>query len=101
MKLILKDKQEIQIRNMNNSYSTTGFKDGKGNALNYDRVITLFADQNESFDTIKAKLSAENCIDFILSRGKTKRNFPGWRIEGVTEELSDEHNAIAIRLGKI
>lgn len=101
MKLILKDRQEIQISSMNNSYSTTGFKDGKGNALNYDRVITLLASQNESFDSIKAKLSTENCIDFILSYGKTRRDFTGWRIERVTEELSDEHNAIAIRLEKI
>ena len=33
MKLVLKNKQEIEIAGMNNSFSFEKFKDGKGNEL--------------------------------------------------------------------
>ena len=36
MKLVLKNKQEIEIAGMNNSFSFEKFKDGKGNDLSYN-----------------------------------------------------------------
>ena len=71
MKLVLKNKQEIEIAGMNNSFSFEKFKDGKGNELNYNSV------------------------------GKTKRDFPGWKVDVITEDLSDRGSVITIKLGTI
>ncbi len=101
MKLILKNKQEIEIANMNNAFSFGNFKDGKGNQLNYDSIITMFAGENESFDAIKEKLADGNDTGFVLAAGKTKRNFPGWKVDTITEDLSDKGSSVAIKLGRI
>ena len=42
MKLVLKNKQEIEIAGMNNSFSFEKFKDGKGNELSYNSLITMY-----------------------------------------------------------
>lgn len=102
MKLILKNKQEIQIDSMNNAFSLEKFKDRNGNELNYDSIITFYASENESFSTVKAKLSEDgNNMDFVLTCGNEKRNFPGWKVEAITEDLSDKHKVITIKLGKM
>ena len=49
MKLVLKNKQEIEIAGMNNSFSFEKFKDGKGNELNYNSLITMYVGENETF----------------------------------------------------
>ena len=56
MKLVLKNKQEIEIAGMNNSFSFEKFKDGKGNELNYNSLITMYLGENETFETLKKKL---------------------------------------------
>nr|DAE69944.1 MAG TPA: hypothetical protein [Caudoviricetes sp.] len=102
MKLILKNKQEIQIESMNNAFSFEKFKDGNGNELNYDSIITFYASENESFSAVKAKISNDgNGTDFILVRGNEKRDFPGWKIEAITEDMSDKNKVIIIKLGKM
>lgn len=101
MKLILKNKQEIQIDSMNNAYSVAGFKNGNGNELNYNSIITFYASKNESFDSVKAKISAEgNNTDFMLVNGNEKRDFEGWKIDMITEDMSDKNRTITIKLEK-
>ena len=51
MKLVLKNKQEIEIAGMNNSFSFEKFKDGKGNELNYNSLITMYVGENETYQT--------------------------------------------------
>ena len=101
MKLVLKNKQEIQIESMNNAHSLGGFKNKNGNALDYDSIINLYVGQNESFTSVKAKVSEEGNIGFILKRGNEKRDFEGWKIDVITEELSDTSKTIVIKLAKI
>ena len=91
MKLVLKNKQEIEIASMNSAYAFENFRDGKGNELNYNSIITLFTGKNESFDSVKAK----------LADGNNKRDFTGWKVESITEDLTDNNETIAIKLGKL
>ena len=73
MKLVLKNKQEIEIAGMNNSFSFEKFKDGKGNELSYNSLITMYVGENETFESVKKKLSDGNDSEFTLTVGKTKR----------------------------
>lgn len=102
MKLVLRNKQEIQIDSMNNAFSLEKFKDGNGNELNYDSIITFYVSKNESFSTVKAKLSEDgNNAEFALVCGNERRDFPGWKVEAITEDLSDKNKVISIKLGKM
>ena len=101
MKLVLKNKQEIEIAGMNNSFSFEKFKDGKGNELNYNSLITMYVGENETFGSVKKKLSDGNDSEFTLTVGKTKRDFPGWKVDVITEDLSDRGSVITIKLGAI
>ena len=101
MKLVLKNKQEIEIAGMNNSFSFEKFKDGKGNELSYNSLITMYVGENETFESVKKKLSDGNDSEFTLSAGKTKRDFPGWKVDVITEDLSDRGSVITIKLGAI
>ncbi len=101
MKLVLKNKQEIEIASMNSAYAFENFRDGKGNELNYNSIITLFTGKNESFDSVKAKLADGNNTGFVLSYGNNKRDFTGWKVESITEDLTDNSETIAIKLGKL
>lgn len=101
MKLVLKNKQEIEIAGMNNSFSFEKFKDGKGNELNYNSLITMYVGENETFESVKKKLSDGNDSELTLSVGKTKRDFPGWKVDVITEDLSDRGSVITIKLGAI
>ena len=74
MKLVLKNKQEIEIAGMNNSFSFEKFKDGKGNELNYNSLITMYVGENETFESVKKKLSDGNDSEFTLS---VRRNHRG------------------------
>lgn len=101
MKLILKSKQEIEISSMNNAYAMENFKDGKGNDLNYNSIISFYAGKNESFESIKMKIAGDNTTDFVLFYNNTKRSFPGWKIESIIEDISDDHELVTIKLGRI
>ena len=101
MKLVLKNKQEIEIAGMNNSFSFEKFKDGKGNELSYNSLVTMYVGENETFESVKKKLSDGNNSEFSLSVGKTKRDFPGWKVDVITEDLSDRGSVITIKLGAI
>ena len=101
MKLVLKNKQEIEIAGMNNSFSFEKFKDGKGNELNYNSLITMYVGENETFESVKKKLSDGNDSEFTLSVRKTKRDFSGWKVDVITEDLSDRGSVITIKLGTI
>lgn len=66
MKLVLKNKQEIEIAGMNNSFSFEKFKDGKGNELNYNSLITMYVGENETFESVKKKLSDGNDVSLFV-----------------------------------
>ena len=93
MKLVLKNKQD--------SFSFEKFKDGKGNELSYNSLITMYVGENETFESVKKKLSDGNDSEFTLTVGKTKRDFPGWKVDVITEDLSDRGSVITIKLGAI
>ena len=42
-----------------------------------------------------------NDSEFTLTVGKTKRDFPGWKVDVITEDLSDRGSVITIKLGAI
>ena len=93
MKLVLKNKQEIEIAGMNNSFSFEKFKDGKGNELSYNSLITMYVGENETFESVKKKLSDGNDSEFTLTVGKgLPRMESGRDYRGSVRQRKCDHN---------
>ncbi|MFQ7764197.1 MAG: hypothetical protein ACLRH0_07175 [Blautia wexlerae] len=82
------------------------FKDGKGNELNYNSLITMYVGENETFESVKKKLSDGNDSEFTLSVGKTK-GLPGMESRrnhrGSVRQRKRDHNKTwnNLRKGKL
>ena len=95
MKLILKDNTEITVTRMNNTYAYENFVDGMGYDMNKNvsASFTIF-DSDKSFEELKG----ENREGFRLAYGVTEKDFPGMKIESISEDIANDRSIITISM---
>ena len=99
MKLILKDNTEITVTRMNNTYAYENFVVGMGYDMNKNvsASFTIF-DSDKSFEELKTILSGENREGFRLAYGVTEKDFPGMKIESISEDIANDRSIITISM---
>ena len=99
MKLILKDNTEITVTRMNNTYADEKYVDGMGYDMNKNvsASFTIF-DSDKSFEELKTILSGENREGFRLAYGVTEKDFPGMKIESISEDIANDRSIITISM---
>lgn len=92
MKLVLKDKQEIEISNTNINYNTNLSEDER-------KSITFVLDEPElTTDELIAMLTRDNLADIqVVSAAKTI-NRTNLKLITITENLTDDHYRIEVRV---
>ena len=92
MKLVLKDKQEIEISNTNINYNTNLSEDER-------KSITFALDEPElTTDELITMLTRDNLADIqVVSTAKTI-NRTNLKLITITENLTDDHYRIEVRV---
>lgn len=92
MKLVLKDKQEIEISNTNINYNTNLSEDER-------KSITFALDEPElTTDELITMLTRDNLADIqVVSTAKTI-NKTNLKLITITENLTDDHYRIEVRV---
>lgn len=94
MKLILKNNAEIEINEMSNRQALQASMD-----TTVAQVITFHiidASEDVTLDGILAQLKDGNTTGFTLNYGDSSRDFTGWEISDLMEDIRENKRMISI-----